>query len=78
MKIVISGTDASPVFTRTATTLVDKALLAISAPLATFSGDDKEFFSKDDIGVATLIHLGLGVAMGDKFGASIPLLGGRR
>lgn len=77
-KIVKGGTEASPTYTHTATSLMDKALLAVSAPLAVFGGESTEFYSKDDVGVASAVGLTAGFVLGDMFGDKVPVLGGRR
>lgn len=79
-KIVVSGTTAAPVFTKTDTTITDKLTLAVMAPLGLMGSDaDKnEFYSKDDIAIASVGGIAAGVFIGDKWGSKIPVLGGRR
>lgn len=79
-KIVISGTDAQPVYTKTDTTIADTLKLAVMAPLGIMGSDTnkKTFYSEDDIAVASVGALAAGVFIGDKWGGKIPVLGGRR
>lgn len=78
-KIVKSGTAEAPVYTETATTLTDKVMLGLTAPLALIGDEGKsEFYSKDDIAVASVVDVGVGFVLGDKFGDKVPVLGQRR
>lgn len=64
--------------TEVATTLIDDMILAVGSPFKVFQAEDTEFYSPSVAGYA-FIGAGVGgVWVGDKFGASIPLLGGRR
>lgn len=78
-KIIVSGTTEAPVYTKSATTVVDGITLAITAPLtALSSAEQTEYYSKDTVGVAAGVGMIGGFVLGDMFGDKVPLLGGRR
>lgn len=77
-KITVGGTTAAPTYTKTETSFTDKVILGVTAPLAIMSSDETEFYSKDDVAVASVVGVAAGVFLGDKFGDSIPVLGQRR
>lgn len=76
-KAVIPLTGVTGV-TKTSTTLFDKALGVVTLPLAAFKSDETAFISEKDAGVAVISGMAAGFALGDKFGAKVPFLGGRR
>lgn len=77
-KIVVGGTDASPTYTKVATTLTDNIVTGATAALGVLSDDQTTFYDKKAMGTAAAVNLAAGIVIGDKFGDKIPVLGGRR
>lgn len=79
-KIIKGGTAEVPTYTEEATTLVDGFVTALTAPLSVLKKgeDETEFYSSRDVGIAALSWAAVGIFAGDRFGNSIPYLGGRR
>lgn len=72
--VVMSGTTA----TKNSTSFLDNVMTVASAPLKALSGDTGTYHSEDVIGMAAIAWACAGFAAGDKWGASVPFLGGRR
>jgi hypothetical protein len=60
------------------TTLTDDLVAAVMSPLKVLESEPTEFVSPRVAGMAALGYGVAGIFVGDKFGDSIPVLGGRR
>jgi hypothetical protein len=60
------------------TTLIDDLVAAVMSPLKVLESEPTEFVSPRVAGMAALGYGVAGIFVGDKFGDSIPVLGGRR
>jgi hypothetical protein len=60
------------------TTLIDDLVAAVMSPLKVLESEPTEFVSPHVAGMAALGYGVAGIFVGDKFGDSIPVLGGRR
>lgn len=69
-----SGTAA----TKNSTSFVDDLMTVLSAPMKVISGDTGTYHSENVLGMAAVVWGLAGFAAGDKWGASVPFLGGRR
>jgi hypothetical protein len=76
MAKITKGTDGT--FTEVETTLVDDLMSALASPLKVLEGEPTEFVSPR-VAAFAAIGYGLGgVMVGDRWGDSIPVLGGKR
>jgi hypothetical protein len=64
--------------TEVATTLTDDFVAAVMAPLKVLESEPTEFYAPRVAGMAAVGYGIAGIFVGDKWGDSIPLLGGRR
>lgn len=74
-KIVKTGTAAAPVYTESPATLTDMFVGGLMAPLNAFNTKNEEFVDIGTAGRQTLIGMGVGFFLGDRFGDSVPLIG---
>lgn len=59
-------------------TFVDEVIEVIKSPFALFESETKVYLPARTVGLGVVGGLAGGIFLGDRFGASIPLLGGRR
>lgn len=78
-KIIQTGTGAAATFARSEQTILEATIDVALSPLSAFGAkSDSEFIDKKTVGMGMLGAIGVGIFVGDKYGASIPLIGGRR
>jgi hypothetical protein len=75
-KVTKSAVDGT--LTEVATTITDDLVLAISSPFKLFETEPTEFVAPRVAAMAAVGGLAGGIMVGDKWGDSIPVLGGRR
>lgn len=59
-------------------TFVDEVIEVIKSPFALFESETKTYLPARTVGMGVVGGLVGGILLGDRFGASIPVLGGRR
>lgn len=77
-KITVGGTAETPTYTKTDLSITDKLVAAAVSPFSAFDSEDTEFYPKSVMGLSSILWGVGGFMLGDKFGANVPVIGGRR
>lgn len=72
----VVGTDGA--LTAVDMTFVDELMEVVKSPFAIFESETKTYLPARTVGIGVVGGLAGGILIGDRFGASIPVLGGRR